>query len=205
MDVRERQSQAKQIEALIQEVAAFPDPQARAKTEELLHALLEMYGEGLKRVIELTAQADAGQVLLEAFARDEVVESLLLLHGLHPIGLETRIQEALARVKSTIKAQGGSVELLRVEDGIAYLRLVGSGRGCSASTGALRQRVEEAIYSAAPDLDELRIEEQTKTQQKFIPVARVSSRKRKENASTTDQTAIQQGQEQNQATVFGAR
>lgn len=197
MDVRERQSQAAQIEALIQEIAAFPDPQARAKTEELLHALLEMYGEGLKRLVELTAQAGAaGQTLLEAFAKDEVVESLLLLHGLHPIALETRIREALDKVRSSAKTQGSTIELLRVEDGAAYLRVAGSGRGCSASTGALRQRIEEAIYSAAPDLDGLHFEE---SPQGAVPLKFVPRRKDKE------QTTMKPSQEQNQATVSGTR
>lgn len=203
MDVRERQRQAKQIEALIQEVAAFPDAQARAKTEELLHALLEIYGEGLKRVIELTAQAENGQALLAAFVKDETVEALLLLHGLHPVRLETRIREALEGIH--LKAPEGSVELLRVEDGMAEVQVVNSGHGCSASSGALRQRVEAAIYRAAPDLDELRIEEQTKTAPKFIPLARVNARKHQENAPAGGQTTTQTGQEQNQASVSGTR
>ena len=203
MDVRERQHLAKQIEALIQEVAAFPDAQARTKTEELLHTLLEIYGEGLKRVIELTAQAEDGQTLLAAFIKDETVESLLLLHGLHPVKLETRLQEALEGIH--LKAQEGSVELLHVEDGIAEVRLVNSGHGCSASSGALRQRVEAAIYRAAPDLDELRIEEQTKTTPKFIPLARVNARKHQENAPVSEQAITQTSQEQNQASVSGTR
>jgi hypothetical protein len=53
-DLQERQLRAERIEMLIQAVAEFPDPRARATTEELVQTLLDMYGEGLARILELT-------------------------------------------------------------------------------------------------------------------------------------------------------
>lgn len=58
-DMQERQRRADRIEALIQEVATFSDSQARATTEELIQALLDMYGEGLAKILELTEQTEA--------------------------------------------------------------------------------------------------------------------------------------------------
>src|SRR2546429_466079 len=49
-EVQEHHRQAARIETLVQEVAAFPDPRARATAEELVQALLTMYGEGLARL-----------------------------------------------------------------------------------------------------------------------------------------------------------
>ena len=172
MDERECQNQAARIEALIQEVAAFPDQQMRTRTEELLHALLEMYGAGLLRMLEMTAQAQhAGQELIETFAQDELVGSLLLLHGLHPAGLEERILQAIARLQPSVQKQGSTIEFSRVENGVAYLRLSGNTRGCASSLNALKQTVEGTIYSAAPDLDEIRFEgpQQTAIPVKFVP------------------------------------
>lgn len=198
MDVRERQSQAVQIEALIQEVAAFPDPQIRAKTEELLHALLDMYGAGLARLLTLVNQAEiAGQPLIETFARDELLGSLLLLHGLHPVALETRVHQALESVQS----RGGTLELVRIENGIAYLRLTTNSHGCTASNSALKQRIENAIYSAAPDLDEICIEEVAAHQQTAIPIRFVPPRKRKGSPLAREETQTRQ----NQANVFETR
>ncbi len=95
-EVREHQSQAERIETLIQEVAAFHDPHARTKAEELVQALLNMYGEGLSRLLELTAETEAsGLALIDTFASDELLSSLFMLHGLHPIDIETRVLEAL--------------------------------------------------------------------------------------------------------------
>jgi Fe-S cluster biogenesis protein NfuA/nitrite reductase/ring-hydroxylating ferredoxin subunit len=158
-DLQEHQGRAEHIDALIQKVAAFPDPHARATTEELIQALLDMYGEGLARILELTAQSEAsGRALIETFAGDELISSLFLLHGLHPIDIETRIARALVEVRPYLKSHGGNVELVKIEDGVAYLRLEGSCHGCPASTITLKLAIEEAIYKAAPDLNGLEVE-----------------------------------------------
>jgi Fe-S cluster biogenesis protein NfuA len=157
-DLQEHQQRAERIEALIQAVSQFPDPQARATTEELLQALLDMYGEALARILALATQAESGQMLLASLANDDLISSLLLLHGLHPTSLEERITQALQEVRPYLQSHGGNVELLRVEDGVAYLRLEGSCNGCAASTLTLKQRIEEAIYRVAPDLDDLKVE-----------------------------------------------
>lgn len=202
MDVRERQSQAARIEQLIQELAAFPDPQMHAKTEELLYALLDMYGEGLAHILEMTAQAEtAGQTLIETFARDELVGSLLLLHGLHPVELETRIHLALDKIHSSMQARGVSVKLTCIEKGVASLWLTGNCHGCSSSVSALKQTIEAAIYSAAPDLDGIRFEEDAASQRKAIPVKFVPPRRAQQEKPVDEQVDVLQSQEKSRAGI----
>lgn len=183
-DLQEHQQRAERIEALIEAVSQFSDPQARATTEELLQALLDMYGEALARILALAAQAESGQALLASLADDDLISSLLLLHGLHPTSLETRITQALQEVRPYLQSHGGNVALLRVEDGVAYLRLEGSCNGCAASTITLKQRIEEAIYRVAPDLDNLKVEgvvEPARSGGQVMPVTFVP-RKRQQNS-----------------------
>lgn len=176
MDVKEREKQAARIERLLQEVAAFPDPQMRAKTEELLRELLEVYGAALTRVLEMTALAEvAGQRLVETLARDELVGALLLLHGLYPVDLETRIRQVVGRMR----AYGTPIEFVQLKDGIAYLRLTEGCHTCSSLPGAFKQALEAAISSAIPDLDEVRIEDAPALRRPGIPVKFVPPRKRK--------------------------
>jgi len=157
--VQEHNHLAERIDTLVQEVAAFPDPQARATAEELVQALLDMYGEGLARLLEITAQAEAsGLALIDTFAEDDLLSSLFMLHGLHPLDIETRVTQALDEVRPYLKSHGGNVEFVKVEDGIAHLRLEGSCHGCPGSTMTLKLAIEEAIYKAAPDLDGLQVE-----------------------------------------------
>jgi Fe-S cluster biogenesis protein NfuA/nitrite reductase/ring-hydroxylating ferredoxin subunit len=158
-EVQEYQRQAARIETLVQEIAAFPDPQARATAEELVQVLLGMYGEGLARLLEITARTEvSGLALIDTFASDELLSSLFLLHGLHPLDIETRVMQALDEVRPYLKSHGGNVEFVRVEDSVAYLRLEGSCHGCPGSTMTLKLAIEEAIYKAAPDLNGLEVE-----------------------------------------------
>jgi Fe-S cluster biogenesis protein NfuA len=184
-DVQERQQRAERIEALIQEVSAFPDSHARATTEELIQALLDMYGEGLARILELIGQSKAsGNALIETLANDDLVGSLFLLHGLHPSDIETRVSRALGEMRPYLKSHGGAVEFIKVESGIAYLRLEGSCQGCSAST--LKQTVEETLYKAVPDLEGIQIEDNIDQPRAVKPITFVP-RRRKEGASATVQ------------------
>ena len=110
-------------------------------------------------MLELTMQTEEkGYALLKAFAEDELIRSLLLVHGLHPIDVETRIVQALDEVRPYLKSHGGNVELVGVEDGVAHLRLQGSCHGCPSSAMTLKLTIEEAISKAAPDLDGLEVE-----------------------------------------------
>lgn len=157
--VQEHHPQAARIETLVKDVAEFTDPHARATAEELVQVLLDMYGEGLARLLELTAETEAsGLALIDTFANDELLSSLFLLHGLHPLDIEARVMKALDEVRPYLKSHGGNVEFVRVEDGIAHLRLQGSCNGCPGSTITIKLAIEEAIYKAAPDLNGLQVE-----------------------------------------------
>ncbi len=187
--VQEHHRLAARIETLVQEVATFPDPHARATAEELVQALLDMYGEGLARLLELTAETEAsGLALIDTFADDELLSSLFLLHGLHPVDIETRVIQALDEVRPYLKSHGGNVELVKVEEGIAHLRLQGSCDGCPGSTITLKLAIEEAIYKAAPDLDGLQVEGVTDPPPRpGIPVTFVPTRRHKESTHSTQQ------------------
>ncbi len=188
-EVQEHNQRAARIETLVQEVAAFPDPRARATAEELVQALLEMYGEGLARLLEITAETEAsGLALIDTFASDELLSSLFLLHGLHPLDIETRIMQALDEVRPYLKSHGGNVELVRVEEGVAHLRLQGSCHGCPSSTITLKSAIEEAIYKAAPDLDDLQVEGVTQPPARpGIPMTFVPPRRHKDRTNSAQQ------------------
>jgi Fe-S cluster biogenesis protein NfuA/nitrite reductase/ring-hydroxylating ferredoxin subunit len=188
---QEHQRLAARIEELVDEVDAFPDPQARATAQELVQALLDMYGEGLTRLLEITAQAEvSGIALIDAFARDDLLSSLFLLHGLHPLDIETRVLNALDEVRPYLQSHGGNVEFIKVEDGIAHLRLQGSCHGCPGSTVTLKLAIEEAIYKVAPDLEGLQVEGVTDPPPRpGMPVTFVPPRRNKDTARPSRQEA----------------
>ncbi|HEV2582682.1 MAG TPA: NifU family protein [Ktedonobacteraceae bacterium] len=153
------QSRAERIETLVQQVSSFSNIHARETTEELVQCILDMYGECLARILELSIQADAaGFPLVRSFTRDDLIGSLLILHGLHPVDLETRVMRALDEVRPQLVLHGGNVEFLKIEDNVAYLRLNGSCHGCPSSTVTLKQLIEGAVRKAAPDLERLDVD-----------------------------------------------
>jgi len=158
----ESQQLIQRIEELVGKIEALPDPEARATGVELLQSLMELNASGIERMLEMTAETGAaGQSLIDDFARDEIVRGLLLLYGLHPLELETRVRQALDEVRPALASHGGEVELLGIDDGIVRVRLHGSnsnGHSCPATTATLKQSIEAAIYDAAPDLVALEVE-----------------------------------------------
>lgn len=120
---------------------------------ELVQALLELYGEGLARVVAHVAAADEDGALARVFAGDELVSHLLLLHGLHPVPLDARVRGALAEVRPYLESHGGDVELLGIDEGIVRLSMRGSCDGCASSAATLKLAIEDAIQRAAPEID----------------------------------------------------
>jgi Fe-S cluster biogenesis protein NfuA len=145
---------AQRVEALLEELEGVPDGPARDTATALVQALLELYGEGLARLVGYVAERDDG-TLADALARDELLSPLLILHGLHPVPLDRRVLDGLDEVRPYLETHGGNVELLGVEDGVVRLQLQGSCSGCPSSAVTLKHAVEEAIHKAAPDVIEI--------------------------------------------------
>jgi Fe-S cluster biogenesis protein NfuA len=154
LDARDFQARLERLDALLQEVERWPDPAARARTQEIVQAVLELHGAGLGRLLErITEAGEPGRAI-----RDDLVRGLLLLHGLHPLDLEARVREALETVRPYLRSHGGNVELLEVSDGVVRLRFQGSCHSCPSSAVTMQQTIEEAILAKAPDVTAVEVE-----------------------------------------------
>jgi hypothetical protein len=117
-----------EAELRLSQLESLPDP-ARDAAVKALQAVVALYGAGLERILELAPQL--GPMLAE----DELVAHLLLVHGLHPVALSSR-----------------------VEGGVADVRLQGTCHGCPSSTATLTQAIEQAVFKAAPDPERVNAE-----------------------------------------------
>lgn len=148
------------IDQLIGALAAG-GPAARERAEELVRTVIDLYGAGLERLLEI-AGPDLTESTVDALAADELVAGLLVVHGLHPYGVLERVERALESVRPYLHSHGGDVELLGVDDGgVVRLRLLGHCDGCAGSTATLRSSVEEAVESAAPEVIRIEVAEPT--------------------------------------------
>jgi Fe-S cluster biogenesis protein NfuA/nitrite reductase/ring-hydroxylating ferredoxin subunit len=130
--------------------------------EELVGLLVGMYGDGLGQIMNVLAEQPGGTAMIDALADDPLVESLLLLHGLHPLDLDARIQRALDRVRPYLGSHAGGVEYLGVdESGVARLKLEGSCHGCPSSTVTVELAITGAVQEAAPEVTDVVVEGMT--------------------------------------------
>jgi Fe-S cluster biogenesis protein NfuA/nitrite reductase/ring-hydroxylating ferredoxin subunit len=127
----------------------------RERTEQLAGELTELYGAALERMVSIAARSSVPE-LINQFAADELVASLLLVHGLHPHGVERRIEDALDGVRPYLGSHGGDVTLLEVVDGqdgpVVRLQFAGSCKSCPSSAVTLEFAVEDAVRAAAPEI-----------------------------------------------------
>jgi Fe-S cluster biogenesis protein NfuA/nitrite reductase/ring-hydroxylating ferredoxin subunit len=150
---------AARVEALSAEVERLDDPRARDLARELMGAVLDLYGEGLKRIVAAVDEAgEPAAPLRNLLSEDGVVSSLLLIHGLYPVPLAERVEEALESVRPYMESHGGNVELLSLSEDVARLRLQGSCEGCPASSATLELAIKSALEEAAPDLEAIEVE-----------------------------------------------
>jgi Fe-S cluster biogenesis protein NfuA/nitrite reductase/ring-hydroxylating ferredoxin subunit len=141
-----------QLIARVQELTGrledLEDASCRELAEELTGAVVQMYGAGLERIVELIEDEETRDRL----AGDELVAGLLMIHDLYPVPLEERVMAALDSVRPYMESHGGNIELLGFEDGVVKLRLEGSCKSCRASSSTLELAVRQALQEAAPDL-----------------------------------------------------
>jgi hypothetical protein len=131
-----------QVESLVGAMEQCPDPTARETARELVRTLLELHAAGLATVLRIAAD---NQALIGQLADDELVSSLLLLHGLHPRSASERVLNALQRSRSRFRSLRGDVELIDATEELVRLRLRGE------PSPELRKFAEDAAIEAVPD------------------------------------------------------
>jgi Fe-S cluster biogenesis protein NfuA len=143
------------VEALLAELGSQAGPQVAAAAEELVSCLVELYGAGLARITEIVGEDESGPKLMDKLVADPLVESLLLVHDLHPLDTSARVRRAVEEVLPQLGSHAGNVEYLGLDEaGVLRLRLEQSG--CSADT--VRDLIEKAVAGAAPEAAGVSIE-----------------------------------------------
>lgn len=124
----------------------------RAVLTDVVEALDSLHKEALTTVVRRLRDDDRGRELLYALVDEPEVRMVLSMHGIIRPDPLTLAHRALDRVRPTLTSHGGDVELDRLEDGVAYVRLLGACTGCSMSAVTLRDSVEEALREGVPGL-----------------------------------------------------
>jgi Fe-S cluster biogenesis protein NfuA len=158
-DGRESREDIQRIAELVQEMESIADPAVRAATKGLVQSLMDLHGAALEKALDIVAEAgEPGMAIIDRLGRDPTVGSVLILYGLHPEDIETRVVKAVERVRPQLRKQGCEVELLGVENGAIRLRVETGSHTCGSTAKTLQATLEGSIYDAASDLSSLVIE-----------------------------------------------
>ena len=173
---KEVEKQIESIDKMVRALEEAKDPVLRTNAKELVEALMALHGACLERMLEVVGQSgESGKSIIDSFARESVVKSVLLLYGLHPVDVKTRVVEALEKMR---RSHTGTVSFVGIDEaGMVTLRMEGKSEGCGSTSSALKQAVEQAVFEAAPDISGITMEgyvEKTSTSG-FVPLASLAA------------------------------
>jgi Fe-S cluster biogenesis protein NfuA/nitrite reductase/ring-hydroxylating ferredoxin subunit len=150
---------------------------AHERAEQLVREVADLYGAGLERMMVMAVEARPE--LADAFAADDLLASLLLVHGLHPHGVERRVEDALDSVRPYLGSHGGDVHLVEVDGEVVRLQFAGSCKSCPSSSVTLELAVEDAVRAAAPEISSIEVvTAEPEAKPSVIPVDSLMSRVR---------------------------
>jgi Fe-S cluster biogenesis protein NfuA len=154
----EFQEQVRQLGKLIMQFDQMPEGPQKTACKELVQLLMDVHGAGLERMMEIVFESEgSGPAIIDKLGHDTITSGLLLLYSLHPDDLETRVNQALERIRPRLRKLSCSADLIGIVEGAIQVRVTTGGHSCGSSTKDVRAIVEEGVYELAPDAASLEI------------------------------------------------
>jgi Fe-S cluster biogenesis protein NfuA len=69
--------------------------------------------------------------------------------------MREKVEEVLKKIRPTLQADGGDIELIDVVDGVVKVKLTGACAGCPMSTMTLKMGVEQTLRELIPEIKEV--------------------------------------------------
>ena len=150
---RDAREVGERIARLLDELRAQANPYAWQQVDELLRTVLDLYGRGLARVIEIASGDAPAEELRAKLVADPLLTSLLVLHGIHPLDTRTRIERVLDNVRESLGPDALAPAFTSLDaDSVLRLRLEGKGPRHASTVAAVQGAIERAIAEAAPEV-----------------------------------------------------
>ena len=69
--------------------------------------------------------------------------------------MRDKVEEILNKIRPSLTAHGGDVELIEVNDGVVKLKLTGACAGCAMSTITLKMGIERILKQEVSEVKEV--------------------------------------------------
>ena len=114
----------------------------------------------MAKLMGIVAPAEGGAAILACLVNDKQVRAMLLLHGLHPDDFETRVRQAVDRLRPHLGVYGLRLDVVEIARSTVRLRVHGSGAATIKAplVWTLPGEIEDAVVEAAPDVDRILID-----------------------------------------------
>ncbi|ADQ81968.1 NifU family protein [Riemerella anatipestifer] len=66
--------------------------------------------------------------------------------------LEVRVENALESIRPFLNKDGGDIELIKIEDTVVYVKLLGNCSGCPVSFSTMKLGVENTVKEKVPEI-----------------------------------------------------
>lgn len=147
-----------EVEQLIAQLSAHPDPQVGAMLTALLDRVDVVHRTALARLIG-AIQSMAGDAFINRLTADPAIRLLLMSYDLLAVDRRTRAEEALDAVRGHLHAHGIDVELVEVLGGVVSIRLHGAPASADPAYDGVRRDIDQALRTGLLGFQELEIED----------------------------------------------
>jgi hypothetical protein len=152
------QSESLEIERLLGEIQTLVPAPAWQRIEAVIGRVVRLYGAGLGRALAHARAAGAApESFRELVSSDDLLASLLVLHGLHPLPVDERVRRALAAARRELGIADDDLELVSLSSNRVELRattmLGGGAMSARVAEGAIRRVIE----GVAPEITNIEI------------------------------------------------
>jgi hypothetical protein len=125
----------------------------------VMRRVVNLYGHGLERGLEHARGAGADPTALaERIARDDLLASLLLVHGLHPMTTEERLQRSLRALRRELDVDDDGLALVSLDGPVLHLRVRGKLGNSEMSPMLAESLIRRVIDSSVPEVKTVRID-----------------------------------------------
>jgi Fe-S cluster biogenesis protein NfuA len=156
---RDAQESGERIEQLLDELRTTAPAATVERVEELVGRVVGLYGAGLARIVTaLCGRAGSLDGAWNMLVSDPMVSSLLVLHGLHPDDLRSRVERGLSGVRPYVESHGGKLSLVAIEGDVVKLKLDGTCETCPSSGETATQLLDRAVRDAAPEIARVEVD-----------------------------------------------
>jgi Fe-S cluster biogenesis protein NfuA len=69
--------------------------------------------------------------------------------------MREKVEEVLAQLRPNLRADGGDIELINVEDGVVTVRPTGACEGCPMRSMTLTEGIERILKEQLPEVKEV--------------------------------------------------